>query len=509
LSRLRGHDPALAASSTELAILNPGPLMNFYLIALVVYSLFLMGLGLRMSRRVKGSSDFLVAGRTLGRGRIFGTFLAANIGAGSTVGAAGLGYRFGMSAWWWVGSASIGCFLLSQFVGPRIWGLAKEHGLTTLPEYLEFRYGRSVRLTVAVLFWCGALAILAGQLIAISWILDTIAGLPKWEGCAIGGLVAVVYCAAGGMLASSFVNMFELVVTMSGLLLAVPFAIHALGGWAHIHALVLTNVGDAGIAHSRFSILGAGEKQTLAWIAILVPSFMISPGLLQKVYGARSARTVRVGVGLNSLCQAGFAFVPPLLGLCAFAALPHLANAELALPMAMRALLPKWLGVWTLASIFSAELSATDAILFMLSTSLAVDLYKTLVNPNLSSAKLLRVSRIATVTAGICGVLLAITLPSVIAAVAIFYGLLAVAMFVPVLAGLYSAKTTTRTALTSIVVAIVVTVFVLQWTHGKGIGEASPQLVGIASALLVTLVGRFAVRSRRPQLGIGSKVQLP
>ena len=114
----------------------------------------------------------------------------------------------------------------------------------------------------------------------------------------------------------------------------------------------------------------------------MVPSFIVSPGLLQKIYAARSEGAVRVGVGLNAACQAGFAIVPPLLGLCAFAAMPHLANAELALPMAMRMLLPKWLGIWTLASIFSAELSATDAILFMLSTSLAVDWYRATLHPN-------------------------------------------------------------------------------------------------------------------------------
>ena len=39
--------------------------------------------------------------------------LAANIGAGSTVGATGLGYRDGISAWWWVGSAAIGSLVLS------------------------------------------------------------------------------------------------------------------------------------------------------------------------------------------------------------------------------------------------------------------------------------------------------------------------------------------------------------------------------------------------------------
>jgi len=461
--------------------------MNLYLGALLFYSVFLMGLGLFISSRVKNSSDFLVAGRSLGPGRLFATFLAANIGAGSTVGATGLGYRFGLSAWWWVGSASIGTLLLSQFLGPRLWIMAKEYGLATLQDFLEFRYGKTVKATISVLFWGGALAILAAQLIAISWILNTVAAIPKWEGCVIGGLVAIVYCTAGGLMSSSFVNMFELAVTMSGLLLAVPFAIHAIGGWAHVHKLVLAERTTTLAPERMFSIIGAGPKQVLAWVAILVPSFMISPGLVQKVYGAKDVRTVRLGVGLNSLGQAIFAFVPPVLGLCAFAALPHLANPELALPAAMKLLLPRWLGVWTLASIFSAELSATDAILFMLSTSLAVDLYKTFLRPGVSQRQLLVASRITSAGAGILGILLASVLPSIIAAVSIFYGLIAVALFVPVMAGLYSRRVLSSAAMASIVCAIAATILTMRITHNRGVGVLSPQAVGIATAAIVML----------------------
>ena len=32
------------------------------------------------------------------------------------------------------------------------------------------------------------------------------------------------------------------------------------------------------------------------YLALLGPSFVVSPGLLQKVYGARDARAVRIGV---------------------------------------------------------------------------------------------------------------------------------------------------------------------------------------------------------------------
>ncbi len=468
--------------------------MTVYLAAILVYSIFLMALGLVISRRVKSSSDFLVAGRSLGPGRLFATFLAANIGAGSTVGATGLGYRFGMSAWWWVGSASFGSLLLSQFLGPRLWSVAKRHGLATLPDFLEFRYDKRVKAMISVLFWCGSMALLAAQLIAISAILNTVAGIPKWTGCVIGGMVALVYCTAGGMMSSAFVNMFELTVTMSGLLLAVPFALHAVGGWGHLHTLVVAQKGAAAVG--MFQMAGVGAKQIFAWLAILVPSFMISPGLVQKVYGARDEKTVRKGVALNAAGQALFAFVPAVLGLCALAALPHLANPELALPAAMKMLLPKWLGVWTLSSIFSAELSSTDAILFMLSTSLAVDLVKTFVRPKISQAGLLQVSRVAMIGAGVAGIVLATMLPSIIAAVTVFYGLIAVSLFVPVVAGLYSRRVLSAAAITSILIALTATILTMRLTQNHGVWLLSSQAVGILAAGVVMVGFRLVAPGR-------------
>ncbi|GAC1415750.1 MAG: sodium:solute symporter family protein [Acidobacteriaceae bacterium] len=462
--------------------------MNVYLAALLIYSVFLMALGVFISRRVRGSAEFLVAGRSLGPGRIFATFLAANIGAGSTVGAAGLGYRFGLAAWWWVGSAAIGTLILSQTLGPKLWRIARQYDLATLQDYLELRYGKAVKAIIGGLFWAGSLALLSAQLIAIAWILNTVAGVPKWQGCVLGGAVAIVYCTAGGLMSSSFVNMFELAVTMSGLLLAVPFAVHGLGGWGHLHATVLAqSAARPGAAENLFHMTGAGARQIFTWIAILVPSFLVSPGLVQKLYGARDSRAVRVGIGLNSIGQAVFAFVPAILGLCALAALPHLANPELALPAAMKLLLPRWLGVWTLASIFSAELSATDAILFMLSTSLAVDLYKTFFDPGVSPRRLLAISRATSAGAGVFGIGLAIVLPSIIAAVSIFYGLIAVALLVPVVAGVSFRRVRSSGAVASILCALASTAATLRLTHGRSLGLFSPQAIGIATGALVML----------------------
>ena len=303
----------------------------------------------------------------------------------------------------------------------------------------------------------------------------------------MGGFVAIVYFSAGGLLASAFVNAVELAVTMSGLLLAVPFALHAVGGWAHLVDQVSAQHAAATSRQSiqLFSITGVGIRQILAYLAILAPSFMVSPGLVQKLYGARTRESVRLGVGLNSLAQAGFAIVPAILGLCALAAYPHLSNPELALPTVMMKLLPKWMGIWALASIFSAELSATDAILFMLSTSLAVDLYKTFLDPQVSDKKLLFVSRVTAVVAGATGIVVAELLSSIIAAVSIFYGLLAVSLFVPVIVGLYWQRVNSRAVLAGIFCSLAATLLVSSYTQGHGFWVLSPQAIGIMTACVV------------------------
>src|SRR6266404_214904 len=105
--------------------------MTLHLALLLGYSALLVGLGLWIGRRVSGTKEFFVAGRQLGPGLIFSTMLAANIGAGSTVGATGLGYRDGLAAWWWVGSAGIGSLVLALTVGPRIWRIARDRDLRT------------------------------------------------------------------------------------------------------------------------------------------------------------------------------------------------------------------------------------------------------------------------------------------------------------------------------------------------------------------------------------------
>src|ERR1044072_9337295 len=94
--------------------------MNFYVALLIGYSAALTGLGLWIARRVRGPADFFVAGQKLTWPFVAATMLAANIGAGATVGATGLAYQEGVSAWFWNGSAAFGSLILALFVAPKI-----------------------------------------------------------------------------------------------------------------------------------------------------------------------------------------------------------------------------------------------------------------------------------------------------------------------------------------------------------------------------------------------------
>ena len=458
---------------------------NPYLILLLIYAVALTGLGLWVGRLVKGSSDFFVAGRSLSAPLLFSTVLAANIGAGSTVGAAGLAYTEGISAWWWNGSAAIGSVVLALWVGPAIWRLAAQHGFYTVGDFLEFRYGRSVRGVVSALIWVGTLAILAGQLIAGAAVLEVVADIPRAWGTAIGAVAMLVYFVAGGLLSSAWVNAVQLVVLLAGLLAAVPMVVARAGG---LGALM-----SAGPVHFSDLFYTSGPGSGITLLAMLGPAFIISPGLLQKVYGARDPEAVRTGVGAQAVALALFAFVPVLLGMAARVLHPDIGSPNLVLPTVLVESLPLWLGALALAAVFSAEVSTCDAILFMLSTSLSQDLYRRFVNPQATDRQVLQVARGAAVAGSAIGVALAVQLPTVIGALSIFYTLLGVSLFVPVVAGLYVKRAGAPEALAAIVGGVS---FVLAMQVSGKAGTAvwtNPNVGGLtvaAAALLVMLVVR-------------------
>jgi SSS family solute:Na+ symporter len=439
---------------------------------LIAYAALFIALGLWIGRRAH-ASDFFVAGRRFGPGLIFSTFLAANIGASSTVGATSLGFSEGLSAWWWNGSAGIGSLILAFSVGPRMWREAVAHGDLTLGDFLERRYGRAMRGLVASLIWLGTLTILAAQLLGVAAVLNVTGGFSMLAGCAIGALVTVSYFIAGGLLSSAWVNLVQLVVILVGFAVAVPYSVGYAGGWTAITA-------TAGTRTDLWFSSGPGSGWRLMFL--LAPAFIVSPGLLQKAYGARDERAVRRGIAWNGAVLLIFACAPAAIGLAAHTLYPSLDRPDLALPTILGNALPPSLGIIALAAVFSAEVSSADAVLFMLATSASRDLYRGFVRPEASQEDVLRVARIAAIVGGLCGVGVAMIYGSVRAAVSVFYAILTVTLFVPVIGGLYARAAGRREGLASILSGVPVLAVTHALTSGRGYAVLSPALAGVLAS---------------------------
>ena len=454
--------------------------MTLTLVLLLAYSALQVALGLWIGRRVRSGGDFFVAGRGLSAGLLFSAFLAANIGAGSTVGATAVGYSDGLSAWWRNGSAGIGSLLLAFWIGPRIWREARTHGDLTVGDFLERHYGRTMRGVVGALIWCGTLSILAGQLIGIAAVLQVAGGLPPHVGYFAGAAVAVAYFVAGGLLSSSWVNRVQLVFILTGFAILTPVALTLAGGLPAV-----TSVPNAGF-------FGGGTAIGWRYIFILAPAFIVSPGLLQRSFAGRDASAVRTGIALNGVVLLVFAFVPALLGMSAKLLYPDLAAPDLALPALMSGALPPAVGALAMAAVFSAEISTADAVLFMLATSASRDLYAGFFNRSASDAQMVRVARIAAVAGACAGIGLAFVFASVVAALDAFYALLTVTLFVPVIGALHL-RTRGADGLTAVALGLPALAIVYFLTGGAGYGVVTPALAGI----LASAAGFAASRALR------------
>jgi SSS family solute:Na+ symporter len=467
--------------------------LNIHLILLIVYSIGVIGFGVWTSRLVRGSSDFFVAGRSLGPGLILTSMLAANIGAGSTVGVAGLAYQQGISAWWWVGSAGLGSFVFAFVVAPRLWRLAAANNFYTTGDYLEFRYGPTVRALVAVIICVGSLALLAGQLIAGAGILNVITGAPRWLGALIGAAIMTIYFVSGGLIGSAWVNTVQLVVMMVGFAVALPVVFDRVGGGAGLVQPPAPEwFGDF------FYSSGPGSGWTMFFL--LAPAFIASPGLIQKSYGAKSASALTRGIALNAAALLVFAFIPTFLGMAARSLTPGLTDPNNVLPTLLMTQLPVWLGALALSAVFSTEVDTCDAILFMLSTTSSQDIYRRVFKPNATDAELLKVARLAAVAGGAAGVVLSIYLATVVSAITIFYSIIVVSLFVPILGGLFVPRAGSREALAAIATGLL-TLFIVRFFVLPTYRWADPALAGVLMAAAAYFI---VLTFRRDSRNVGS-----
>ena len=116
---------------------------------LVIYGAFVLGIGFLLRKQMVGTSEFLLAGRSMPAWVAGLAFLSANLGAQEMIGMAASGAKYGIltSHFYWVGAipamAFVGVFMMPFYYGSRA---------RSVPEYLRLRFDEKTRGFNAISF---------------------------------------------------------------------------------------------------------------------------------------------------------------------------------------------------------------------------------------------------------------------------------------------------------------------------------------------------------------------
>jgi len=131
-------------------------------------------------------------------------------------------------------------------------------------------------------------------------------------------------------------------------------------------------------------------------------------------------------------------------------------------------------------------------VLFMLTTSVTRDLYSRFINKRADEQRQLLVARVTAVVLGAAAVMLAMTAESVIAALSIFYTLMGVGLFVPILSGLFIPRATTAGAVASTVCGVLGVLAVQTFGH-PGPAWMTAAMWGLIAAVTAMAVSLMVV----------------
>lgn len=159
--------------------------------------------GMRLAR---GTSDFLVASRTVGSGWNATAVAGEYLSAASFLSIAGLVLRDGPSALWFAIAATTGFVALLLFVAAPL----RRSGAYTVPDFAEMRLGsvrvrRIAAVLVVAIGWVYLVALFKGAGLTLS----TVTGLPTWIGAATVAGVVALNVVSGGMRSVTLVQTFQ------------------------------------------------------------------------------------------------------------------------------------------------------------------------------------------------------------------------------------------------------------------------------------------------------------
>jgi len=439
-------------------------------VIVIAYFAMMIMCGVVAMRRLKSTSDYLLADRNLPFWVFFPCLSAVILGGGSTFGSASQSYQFGLSGAWITFMFGLGVVFVGLFFAGRIAKL----DVFTLSELLERRYGHGSGYVSAMVSTIYTVLIAVVQIIALGTILKELLGWSLNAGILAGGMVTVIYTMIGGMIAITITDFLQFVLMSIGVVLLLIFGIDAVGGVQAVTEavppdfLTLTNI--------------SGQRLLGLFLSLFL-GIMIGQDIWQRILTARNQRVAKVGSIFAGLYSVGWGAAMGISGLLAYILLPGLEAPQSALPALVIKVLPAGLSGIVLAALMSALMSTVSATVLASATLVTNDILKPLLK--LSEADEFNVSRILTAVTGVVVILLSIYVGDVFVALDTAYSYLSGCLFVPIVAALFWPRAIWQGAITSMIIsAVAVTASLAIY----GPSSTVPIVSGIGSSAVVMIL---------------------
>ncbi len=293
-------------------------------IIIVIYFVFVLGIGFYLKRYAQSGEDFFLAGRKISAWVAGLSFVSANLGTLELMGWAASAYQYGILAthWYWIGA--IPAMLFLGIVMMPFYYISKTH---SVPGYLQLRYGEPTRALGAVSFAFMTILMSGVNMYAMALVMKVVLGWNIHFSIWVSSLTVAVYVALGGLFSAIFNEVLQFFLIWFGALLIPILGLIEAGGWSGLVARIQHNFPERDYTH-LWRTMGsfADNPMGIHWTGIVLGlGFMASFGywttdflVVQRVIAAKDLRAAKLAPIIGSFFKMAVPFIvilPGLLGL--------------------------------------------------------------------------------------------------------------------------------------------------------------------------------------------------
>ena len=396
--------------------------MNIYLVGILASLVLFFAVGILAGRRVKSTNDYYVAGRNAPTVLVVGSLIASFLSTGAFLGDTGEVY-----SGFFMGIVIVGVIQATGYIyGAGFFGrYIRRSQASTLPEYFGSRFDSpALKKLSSLILIVSVSAYLLSAIQGVATLISSITGL-DYSLCTVIVWLAftafTIYSGSPGVLLTDTI-MF--LVFLTAALVAVPFIVHAAGGWFGGIAALANCESMPGIISwsGNLGYLYPDGVSNLAWaltyglVWALVVS--VSPWQTSRYLMARDEHVV-----MRSSIWSSMGVMVVTIALYFTAAFVRNINGSLpgnqALIWAAMNVLPPVIGIVMLTGISAAGISSASTFLSLVGFSLVNDIMP---DKGRDDRKKLRLSRLTMLAASLVILVLAYFNPPQIFVIMYFGG---------------------------------------------------------------------------------------